>query len=245
MISLNSVAISPIRWSQPSHRAQGVSSSPFHCKQLCLGWKFLLVERHSASVLLMGKSAKEVVFQHWDCSSLDTTKMTEKKPQETTEKQIKVKLTLKKKSTSHMSRGWEGVFNGCCHNPTSRSPLPHVSTGNCGQAPVSPGWPCPATPAEPPHTWQLTLPKRFLQHQSGAGQLQTRRRLSLACEFPGKACAARVQSRTHNVPLNPKYSGVPGNSHKHCCHHGWLPAETEWPPGVIPTWNSLFNRCEV
>lgn len=32
-----------------------------------------------------------------------------------------------------------GCINGCWHNPACPSPLPQVSTGSCGQAPVSPG----------------------------------------------------------------------------------------------------------
>lgn len=128
-------------------RAQGVSSSPLHCKQLYLahGWRFLLEERVALAKrrLFTGKSTKEIVLQCWDYSALGTTKMTgEKNPQKTTEQLTKVKCTLSAPPTKiHITHDQRlrGCANGCWHNPACPSPLPQASTGGCGQAPVSPG----------------------------------------------------------------------------------------------------------
>lgn len=52
------------------------------------------------------------------------------------------------------------------------------------------------------HALKINL---MLLHQSWVVQIQTLGRLSLVCGFPSKACAAGVQRRINDAPLNPTH----------------------------------------
>lgn len=148
-----------------------------------------------------------------------------------------------------MSRGWEGVFNGCCHKPTPVLPLPcpgiqtQLESGSC-----FPRLTLPSHTGRTSSRLATQAFETFVAISKWSRAATNTGKVNCGLWNPWQSLCCQGSEHDQQCPTEPQtHSRAPGNSHKHCCHQGWLPAETggsqKSPPGTISIWNS--KRREV